>query len=393
MSTSRWLSARGGDVDHHLAGHGLRVGHVLHAQDVQASELVKDDRLHSPPPPSPDPSLCLCLTLVILSTSMPAARVRPLVPLRSRERRAQAPKGAGHGRGRRRRRPRGRRLLRPEGRGARGRAPSVLPDEPSDGPRRDPGERRGHRVLRRRRRARRRSFGPTCSCCRRRRRRPSTRSAETGRRWSRSSRLPTGCVMPTRSRRGRGSRPSSSEPSTSASSSVSSSATDGLEILFARSKAVLDSAAARIRAPIDRVWTDVRDGDGLEADARFARSLGFRGKACIHPDQVEIVNRVFTPSDEELTQARRVDRGVRAGGRRRRRRDGPRRRDDRPACRRAGATGARARGKEPCRCQLMQSRRRRCGVAGSTRTSRSATCFAAASAARSRTPTTSGSPA
>jgi citrate lyase beta subunit len=81
---------------------------------------------------------------------------------------------------------------------------------------------------------------------------------------------------------------------------------DGLEILFARSKAVLDSAAARVRAPIDRVWTDVRDGDGLEADALFARSLGFRGKACVHPDQVEIVNRVFTPSDEELSQARRV---------------------------------------------------------------------------------------
>jgi citrate lyase beta subunit len=81
---------------------------------------------------------------------------------------------------------------------------------------------------------------------------------------------------------------------------------DGLEILFARSKAVLDSAAARIRAPIDRVWTDVRNGGGLEADALFARSLGFRGKACIHPDQVEIVNRVFTPGDEELTRARRV---------------------------------------------------------------------------------------
>jgi citrate lyase beta subunit len=81
---------------------------------------------------------------------------------------------------------------------------------------------------------------------------------------------------------------------------------DGLEILFARSKVVLDSAAARIRAPIDRVWTDVRDGDGLQADTEFARSLGFRGKACIHPDQVAIVNLVFTPSDEELSQARRV---------------------------------------------------------------------------------------
>ena len=81
---------------------------------------------------------------------------------------------------------------------------------------------------------------------------------------------------------------------------------DGLEILFARSKVVLDSAAAGVRGPVDRVFLDVRDGSGLEADTQFARSLGFRGKACIHPDQVEIVNRVFTPSDEELSQARRV---------------------------------------------------------------------------------------
>jgi citrate lyase beta subunit len=92
---------------------------------------------------------------------------------------------------------------------------------------------------------------------------------------------------------------------------------DGLEILFARSKVVLDSAAARLRAPVDRVWTDVRDGAGIEADAAFARSLGFRGKACIHPDQVEIVNRVFTPSEEELARARRVleayDQAVGAG--------------------------------------------------------------------------------
>jgi citrate lyase beta subunit len=81
---------------------------------------------------------------------------------------------------------------------------------------------------------------------------------------------------------------------------------DGLEVLFARSKVVLDSAAAGVRGPVDRVFLDVRDGSGLEADARFARSLGFRGKACIHLDQVGIVNRVFTPSDEELSQARRV---------------------------------------------------------------------------------------
>ena len=92
---------------------------------------------------------------------------------------------------------------------------------------------------------------------------------------------------------------------------------DGQEVLLARSKLVLDSAAARIRAPFDLVHVDVRDPEGLEAECRLARSLGFRGKACIHPAQVEIANAVFTPSAEELERARRVveayERGVAEG--------------------------------------------------------------------------------
>jgi len=92
---------------------------------------------------------------------------------------------------------------------------------------------------------------------------------------------------------------------------------DGQEVLLARSKLVLDSAAARIRAPFDLVHVDVRDAAGLEAECRLARSLGFRGKACIHPAQVEIANAVFTPSAEELERARRVveayERGVADG--------------------------------------------------------------------------------
>jgi citrate lyase subunit beta/citryl-CoA lyase len=41
----------------------------------------------------------------------------------------------------------------------------------------------------------------------------------------------------------------------------------------------------------------------LERDSAFARSLGFRGKYCIHPGQVEVVNRVFSPSAEEIKEA------------------------------------------------------------------------------------------
>lgn len=81
---------------------------------------------------------------------------------------------------------------------------------------------------------------------------------------------------------------------------------DGLEILYARSKVVADSAAAGIRPPFDVVHLDVRDLPGLEASARFARSLGFRGKACIHPDQVPVVNRVFAPEAADVEWARRV---------------------------------------------------------------------------------------
>jgi citrate lyase beta subunit len=81
---------------------------------------------------------------------------------------------------------------------------------------------------------------------------------------------------------------------------------DGLEILYARSKVVVDSAAAGIRAPLDIVYLDFQDLKGLEDQARLARSLGFRGKACIHPDQVKVVNRVFAPTSAELDWARRV---------------------------------------------------------------------------------------
>jgi citrate lyase beta subunit len=88
---------------------------------------------------------------------------------------------------------------------------------------------------------------------------------------------------------------------------------DGLELLYARSKVVADSAAAGIRGPFDVVHLDTRDYAGLEAATRFARSLGFRGKACIHPAQVEIVNRVFLPEAGSVEWARRVIEAAESG--------------------------------------------------------------------------------
>jgi len=81
---------------------------------------------------------------------------------------------------------------------------------------------------------------------------------------------------------------------------------DGQEILFARSSLVVDSAAAGLRGPVDRVWLDVRDLDGLTRDCEVGRSLGFRGKALVHPDQVAPTHEAFAPSADELRRAREI---------------------------------------------------------------------------------------
>jgi citrate lyase subunit beta/citryl-CoA lyase len=78
------------------------------------------------------------------------------------------------------------------------------------------------------------------------------------------------------------------------------------ELTHARAAIVTASRAAGIEAPLDTVWVDLTDSEGLEASARTALGLGFQGKMCIHPDQIAIVNRVFTPSDEEVAFAERV---------------------------------------------------------------------------------------
>jgi citrate lyase subunit beta/citryl-CoA lyase len=78
------------------------------------------------------------------------------------------------------------------------------------------------------------------------------------------------------------------------------------ELAPARAAIVTASRAAGIEAPLDTVWVDLTDSEGLEASSRTALGLGFQGKMCIHPDQIPIVNRVFTPSDAEIAFAERV---------------------------------------------------------------------------------------
>jgi citrate lyase subunit beta/citryl-CoA lyase len=80
---------------------------------------------------------------------------------------------------------------------------------------------------------------------------------------------------------------------------------DGDELIFARSQVVIAATAAGIDA-IDAVLIDITAADALRRDAARARSLGFRGKMAIHPDQVPVINEVFTPTAAELERARRI---------------------------------------------------------------------------------------
>ncbi|WP_324741494.1 CoA ester lyase [Tsuneonella sp. CC-YZS046] len=73
----------------------------------------------------------------------------------------------------------------------------------------------------------------------------------------------------------------------------------------ARAQCLFAAAAAGV-APLDTLYANFKDPEGLEADCRRARRDGFTGRVAIHPAQVETINSCFSPSEEEVAFARRV---------------------------------------------------------------------------------------
>lgn len=71
---------------------------------------------------------------------------------------------------------------------------------------------------------------------------------------------------------------------------------------FVRSMCLLSAVAAEVQ-PIDAVYVDIKNLKGLEKECKTAADMGFTGKITIHPDQIDIVNRAFTPSSEEIEAA------------------------------------------------------------------------------------------
>jgi citrate lyase subunit beta/citryl-CoA lyase len=74
---------------------------------------------------------------------------------------------------------------------------------------------------------------------------------------------------------------------------------------YAKAHIVAAARAAGIDV-IDGVTLQFRDLQQCEHDARSAAQMGFDGKWAIHPDQVSVINRAFTPSAEEITRAREI---------------------------------------------------------------------------------------
>lgn len=74
---------------------------------------------------------------------------------------------------------------------------------------------------------------------------------------------------------------------------------------LARSLCLLAACAADV-APLDTLYADFRDAEGLARNCRAARREGFTGRIAIHPDQIAVINEAFSPSAEEIAEAERV---------------------------------------------------------------------------------------
>jgi len=81
----------------------------------------------------------------------------------------------------------------------------------------------------------------------------------------------------------------------------------GEELEYPRSRIPIACRAAGIMPPIDSPWmVDLKDMDGLMADAQKGKAYGFEGKLVIHPNQIQPCHDVFTPTEDEIAKAKKI---------------------------------------------------------------------------------------
>ena len=83
-------------------------------------------------------------------------------------------------------------------------------------------------------------------------------------------------------------------------------AVDALTGQLARAEVIIASRAAGLPSPLESPATELKDTDRIEASSRAARQLGFGGRLCIHPAQLQPVRAGFAPTPEEVDWARTI---------------------------------------------------------------------------------------
>jgi len=81
---------------------------------------------------------------------------------------------------------------------------------------------------------------------------------------------------------------------------------EGTGLMQARSQVLLSSRAAGVPYPMEAVFMDFRNPEGLRIECELARTLGYIGKVAIHPAQITVINDVFTPSPEVVDYQKKV---------------------------------------------------------------------------------------
>jgi len=80
---------------------------------------------------------------------------------------------------------------------------------------------------------------------------------------------------------------------------------DAKESFWARSQVVNAARAAGVQ-PIDTVFSDINDMEGLRQSVLEAKGMGYEGKGCIHPRQIVPIHEAFAPADAEIDRAKRI---------------------------------------------------------------------------------------
>lgn len=88
---------------------------------------------------------------------------------------------------------------------------------------------------------------------------------------------------------------------------------DSTEVLYARSHALLSAHLAGVAA-LDQAVMSIRDDEHFRADAAAGKAIGYTGKICVHPRQVELAHEVFSPTEAQLEHARAVLAIAESGG-------------------------------------------------------------------------------